>query len=75
MSFSQSAPATWRCVAAAAFCPGIRERRFWRLAAGEPRILPLVQFGQIRQAVYRQLLSISLAGRREAFNIPADSLP
>jgi hypothetical protein len=31
------------------------------LAAGVPRILPLVQFCQIRQAVYRQLLIIALA--------------
>ena len=51
------------------------EARFWRLAACKPRILPFMQFGQIRQAVYRQLLNIALAGRRKAFNIPANSLP
>ena len=47
----------------------------WRSAAGNPRILPLVQFCQIRQAIYRQLLSIVLASGREAFNIPANFLP
>ena len=47
---------------------------FWRLAAGEPRIVPLVQFCQIRQAIYRQLLSIALASRRKAFDISADFL-
>jgi hypothetical protein len=47
----------------------------WRLATGVPRILPLVQFCQIRQAVNRQLLSIALASRREAFNISANFLP
>ena len=37
------------------------------LAAREPRILPLVQFCQIRQAVYRELLGIALASRRQGF--------
>ena len=45
------------------------------LAPGEPRILPLAQFCQIRQAVYRQLLGIALAGRRKGFNISANFLP
>jgi hypothetical protein len=47
----------------------------FNLAAGEPRILSLVQFRQIRQAIYRQLLSIALASRCEAFNISANFLP
>ena len=47
----------------------------WRLAPREPRILPLLQFCQIRQTVYRQLLCIALASRREAFNISAYFLP
>jgi len=45
------------------------------LAPGEPRIVPLVQLCQIRQAIYRQLLGIALASRREAFNISANFLP
>jgi hypothetical protein len=53
----------------------IRKQRFGRLAAGEPRILSLVQFRQIRQAIYRQLLSIALASRGEAFNISANFFP
>ena len=52
--------------------PGAKQRA---LPAGEPRILPLVQFCQIRQAIYRQLLSIVLASRRETFNISANFLP
>ena len=45
------------------------------LAAGEPRIWPLEQFYQIGQAIYRQLLVIALASRREIFSISANSLP
>jgi hypothetical protein len=45
------------------------------LAPGEPRIVPLVQLCQIRQAIYRQLLGIALPSRREAFNISANFLP
>ena len=45
------------------------------LAAGEPRIWPLEQICQIRQAIYRQLLVIALASRREVFNVSANSLP
>jgi hypothetical protein len=45
------------------------------LASGVPRILPRVQFCQICQAVYRQLLIIALAGRRQGLNISANFLP
>src|ERR1700724_1765600 len=45
------------------------------LAPGEPRIVPLVQLRQIRQAIYRQLFGIALPSRREAFNISANFLP
>jgi hypothetical protein len=45
------------------------------LPAGEPGIVPLVQFCQIRQAVYRQLLGIALASRGEVFNISANFFP
>ena len=45
------------------------------LAPGEPRVLPLVQFCQIRQAVHRELLGIALASRRKGFNISANFLP
>ena len=54
------------------FLLGIRKRGFWRSAAGELRIMPLVQFCQIRQAVYRQLLGIALTSRGEVFNISAN---
>ena len=64
-----------RVAVAAGSLPDIRNQRFGRLAAGEPRILSLVQFCQIRQAIYRQLLSIALASRRETFNISANFLP
>jgi hypothetical protein len=40
-----------------------------RLVPGVARILPLVQFCQIRQAVYRELLGIALASGRKSFNI------
>jgi hypothetical protein len=45
------------------------------LAPGEPRILALVQFCQIRQAVFRELLGIALASRRKGFNILTNFLP
>jgi hypothetical protein len=45
------------------------------LAAGEPRIMPFVEFGQIRQAIYHELLSIALASRREGFNVWDNLLP
>ena len=43
--------------------------------ATKPRILPLVQFCQIRQAVYRELLGIALASRRKGFYVSANFLP
>lgn len=45
------------------------------LAAGKARICSLVEFCQIGQAIYRQLLDIALASIRKAFNISANSLP
>jgi hypothetical protein len=44
-------------------------------ASGEMGIAPRVQFGQIRQAIYRQLLGIALASGRKNFDISANFLP
>jgi hypothetical protein len=39
------------------------------LAAGKPRISPLVQLFQIGQTVHSQLLGIALTGRGQAFDV------
>ena len=39
------------------------------LAAGKPRVSPVVQLFQIGQPVYRQLMGIDLTGRGQAFDV------
>jgi hypothetical protein len=41
---------------------GFRETKSPRLAAGEPRVWPLVQFFQIRQRIDGQLMRVVLSG-------------
>src|SRR5712672_3861874 len=68
-------------VVLARFCEcGVTKRRAQRLwavespgwenlAAGKPRVSPLVQLFQISQAVYGELLGIALPGGGQAFDI------